>query len=201
MPRKSSKATLRPTGALTAQERVWAAIRAQREFDADSLFVATRQPVGVMRTYIGRLNKGAFIERIAPARRDRPARYALLNDVGVEAPRLDASGRVQGDPVHERLWRTVKILGEFTARDLIAVQPPGQAHIALNTVRCYCSALLKAGYVIKTRQHKTGVDARYRKIGSRCTGEKSPSIRADGSAIFDSKRDQVVWTREGGSQW
>jgi len=96
-------------GGLDKRDRIWSQIRHQREFSIrelhGSLGAVSKTSV---KKYIICLCASGHIQLMENT---RPMRYALINDCGIEAPRLRTDGSVvtQGD-ANENMWRTAKIL-------------------------------------------------------------------------------------------
>ena len=80
------------------------------------------------------------------------------------------------------MWRTIRMLGEFSATDVAAHSTAGSVDVPLETARAYCQLLARAGYLRCTVKAKPPArEARYRLI--RDTGPKPPRER----------RIRVVW--------
>lgn len=74
--------------------------------------------------------------------------YRLLRDTGFHAPRLKADGtpvKAGGSTVN--LWRSMRMLKQFSARDLAAHSTTTASEVTENHAKVYCSHLLAAGYL------------------------------------------------------
>ncbi len=187
-------------GGLTPRERLWAAIRRLHEFTAAELWgempVGARVSKGLIRDYLTGLEKAGFIERIA--REGRCLRYRLARDVGLEAPRV----RKDGSPVtqgrgREALWRTLKILGEFDARELAAAASLEDWPVSVAEAKEYCTYLARAGYLFPVEAGGPGRAARYRFNPRKNTGPKPPAIQRV-KRLYDPNLGRVVWQKEDG---
>ncbi len=185
-------------GGITPRERIWAAIRDLKTFTAGDLW--GEMPIGagiskdLIRDYLKGLENAGYLQRCG--RDGRQVRYRLAKDVGVEAPRV----RKDGTPVtqgrgREALWRTLKILGEFDARELAAAASTEQTPVSLAEAKEYCAYLHKAGYLILARAGGPGLPARYRFNPRRNTGPKPPAIQRV-KRLYDPNLGKVVWQKE-----
>jgi len=194
------------------RDEVWAAIRQRRRFtwrELDAACVMGR--TGIRKLLLGFLRGGFVALRAAPplgARSGGPKRAALcldaplvlVRDVGVEAPRLRPDGTaIQHGDVQERLWRTMKVLAEFSAADLaLHASLPGKP-IGARDARGYLKRLAEAGYLAARSQGLPGQGRRliYRFLRSRNTGPKPPTLLAAGG-VRDTNTGQIwrdgAWT-------
>ena len=75
--------------------------------------------------------------------------YRLHRDTGRDAPRLKADGSPAHEPVQDVLWRTIKILRQFTAAELAT--HVGMTHtVSGKLVKDYIRTLVRAGYLKDT---------------------------------------------------
>jgi len=74
--------------------------------------------------------------------------YRLLRDTGFHAPRLKADGTpVKSGSGSVNLWRSMRMLKQFSARDLAAHSSTSETEVTENHAKVYCSHLLAAGYL------------------------------------------------------
>lgn len=193
-------------GFLTAQEHVWAAIRARhaagRTFTLPDLGFDTKLSEGTVRGYLERLIAGGYIAatlrrpRSDAGKQFRHTPYRLVLDRGVIAPRLRKDGTPATNGLAaEQLWRTMKIIGEFDGRDLQLAASTVERQIALPHALQYIKALHHAGYLKLTAPHRGGRGrtlARYRFFPSMNTGPRAPMLQR-GGAVFDANKAEVVW--------
>lgn len=188
----------RPEG----RQVIWEAIRRRREFTISDLEDSTRINEETIRTYVTGLTRAGYLDREEPEQRPgerfQPSVWRLINDVGIEAPRVRRDGSVvtQGRG-REQLWRTMRILGEFDYREL-AVQASTEAHpIAMTEAQTYCQYLHRAGYLADIVPGGPNRPARYRLLMSRYSGPQAPQIQRI-RQVWDPNLQQVVWRpREG----
>jgi len=196
-------------GCLTAQEAVWAALRARHlrggtTFTTADLAFDTKLSEGTVRSYVERLLAAKIL--VAALRRPRSEAgkqfrhmpYRLVRDVGAIAPRLrkDGSEATNGRSA-EQLWRAMKIIGEFNGRDLQLAAGTEAHPVALSYTLQYVKKLLRAGYLKCTAKHRGGNGrtlARYRFLPSMNTGPRAPMIQRGGK-VFDANLAEVAWPR------
>ncbi|HBR96793.1 MAG TPA: hypothetical protein DD979_05380 [Gammaproteobacteria bacterium] len=124
--------------------------------------------------------------------------YTLKKDVGIDAPRVTASGEpvTQGDK-RRRIWQSIRILHKgFTYQEIISAASAAGSDVSHEDVRRYVQILSKAKYLKKCGP---GRPARYVLMPNRNTGPKPPMIQRNGD-VFDPNKNRVVYSREGGAQ-
>lgn len=151
-------------------------------------------PKGRVRDYITGLVAAGYLRPIEGA--PGPAvQYELIKDCGMEAPRVRKDGtEVTQGRGREQMWRTVKIIGDFTARDLAQAASTPAFTVAENTAKDYCTMLAGAEYLATTRKGSPGVPARYRLVQSRWTGPRAPMIQRL-KQLYDPNTGEVVYRR------
>lgn len=201
MPRKPVHLTAtaaRPQG----RDVIWAAIRKLGTFTTLDLEGETHVKEATIRTYVMGLERAGYLQRIdnAPGRIPgaiRAARWKLSNDVGVEAPRVTRQGKpVTQGGAREQMWRTMRILGTFTYRDLAIQASTETQPVAEDDAKSYCRYLDRAGYLRLTEKGGPGKLNVYRFITARYTGPKPPMVQRV-RQVFDPNLNQVVWTAGG----
>lgn len=188
------------------RQGVWEAIRALREFSVADLEHRTGTRAATIRTYVMGLERAGYIERIgrqstdakfARANQFQGLLYRLINDVGIEAPRVTRNGEpVTQGAAREQMWRTAKILSEFDARDLAIHASTEQQPVQLEDARSYTRYLHKAGYLAVIHRGAPGRFVRYRFLASRNTGPEAPQVQRI-KQVWDPNIGQVVWPRDG----
>lgn len=187
---------------------IWAAIRKLGTFTVLDLEGETRIKEATIRTYLTGLERARYLARIEDAPGTVPgafrrARWALINNTGAEAPRVTRRGETvtQGRP-REQMWRTMRMMGEFDARDL-AIHASTEDHpVSEADARHYTRYLHLAGYLVIRQPAKpgnrpgTGRLARYQLLASRYTGPQPPQIQRV-RQVWDPNLGRVVWPRGG----
>jgi len=192
MPRKPIH--LEMQGGKTPRQRIWQMVRATagKDFELNDV-----TPVGVTNDsacdYLQGLTGAGILTITRRARSDRTRqRWQLVNDPGVEAPRLRKDGQLvtQGS-VNEAIWGAMQALGGFTTRVLAEV-----AAVNEKTVKSYVYALRKAGYLTIEREDKHGgrkgsIQAEYRLLKSKVHGPRPPMITR-AKVVYDPNIHQIV---------
>lgn len=218
MARKAAR--LERAGALTPRDMIWAAIR---DLHAD---LACFSPVEIchlinrrrgevaaaeltlssVMNYIDGLlaAKPAYLERAAAAvygRKHPELRvYALVRDVGVDAPRVTRDGRpVTQGAGNEAMWLAMKTLKDFDCRELAAAASAGAVKVGLNSARMYCTWLTHAEYLVVTHKGTGHQGNRYRFMRSRDTGPRAPLVTGE-HEVIDANTAQVFYQGRKGCQ-
>ena len=184
-------------GAHGSREALWAAMRRLGRFTVRQVTDETRLGLDTARDYVRGLELAGYLARVGTVATGsgtvgaRAVVYELVRDVGVEAPRVRKDGtEVTQGRGREQMWRAMKVLGEFSARDL-AVHASTEAHpVSLKEAKHYIRYLVKAGYLAVVRT--TGLAWRYRLVHSKNTGPRAPMIQRV-RQVFDPNLGRVVW--------
>ena len=186
-------------------DAVWLSIRLLRRFTLRQLVRDSDAPRSTASTYLAALIASGYVKhtgsRVARRRligggsratHNRELTYELVRDVGVEAPRFGDTGRGR-----DQMWRTMKVMQEFTCRDLAIHATTEEVKVTLESARLYVHYLLKAQYLAVVSRGRGGRAAVYRLV--RNTGGKAPAIERDGGnsrRVFDPNVGRVVWPAE-----
>lgn len=172
--------------------------RSQGRFTITDIVMGTNAGRDTIRDYVMRLQRAGYI---AVAGNDggatgRAKVYRLVKRPA-EAPRLRRDGTEvnQGQP-REQMWRTAKIIKEFSPKDLAINASTEECQVSEIDAKDYCKYLLKAGYIAVKRPAKSGAAGRqaiYRFLSTRNTGPKAPMVQRV-KAVFDPNLGEVVWT-------
>lgn len=192
---------------LNAREAIWAEIRRRKTFTVEDLVAKTDVPAATVRTYVMGLERAGYIERTG---KDEGVKkrityvknqllaltYRLVRDTGAEAPRV----RRNGEPVtqglaREAMWRTMRILREFTWVELADIATTEDVAIDREDARKYCYSLKLAGYLVCIAPGKPGRPERYRFVPSRWSGPRAPMLQRV-RQVYDPNLKRVVWPRE-----
>ncbi|WP_431282700.1 hypothetical protein ACQW02_25385 [Humitalea sp. 24SJ18S-53] len=193
-PPRKRRPTLRPLARLTGRDAVWSIIRelAARpspEFTAHDIMARMTGGTAMVNDYIRRLAAAGIVEVLVPATRNTRGVYRLVQDHGVEPPRVNAAGTIDNTPSEqERLWQAMKVLRTFIVTDLLTstgIQAPG-------TVRSYVWNLTRAGYLAVVEPAGRGTFARYALLASRNTGPRAPAVRR-GGIVLDQNTGAQMW--------
>lgn len=168
------------------REVVWGAMRKLKRFTVSDLL--RDLGIGVtrrtMNRYCAGLERAGYLKR-TPPRGARAHEFALARDLGAEAPRITNTGReIAGTRKREDIWRTIRILKDFSLLELAAVIPG----LTKDNAKRYVRYLRLAGYVVM------GNDRRYRIIPAMCRGPRPPLIQR--GQVYDPNLRRVTWPRQ-----
>lgn len=179
--------TAKPQG----QDGIWAEIRRLTLFTPAEIRLNTEIPKKTITDYLRRLEAGGYIVKHASFA--ETSRYKLYRDAGHHAPRIrpDGSPVTQGGGVMN-MWRSMRMLGQFTPRDLAVHSTTDSVTVTAETAKAYCSMLLKARYLRVIRKAVPGKhQATYRFI--RNTGPLPPQIQRV-KQVYDPNLCAVTYT-------
>ncbi|WP_237673610.1 hypothetical protein [Vreelandella profundi] len=185
-----------------ARQAMWETLRALhndgRQITVDGVWagMGVTAPKSRVRDYLTGLEKAGYLLRDpGPYKTAQTITLTLTRDVGVEAPRVRKDGTVPtGGLGREQIWRTLKIIGVCTARELADAASTPQMDIAEATANEYLRFLAAAEYVAITRPGSPGVLTRYRLVLSRWTGPRAPMIQRT-KQLYDPNTGEVVYSR------
>lgn len=164
-------------------------------FTVTDVLMSSNARRDTVRDYVMRLLRGGYIEVAADdgGSTGRAKVYRLVKRQA-EAPHLRRDGSVasQGS-ARDQMWRTAKIIKEFTAKDLAIQASTEECQVEEADAKNYCQYLRKAGYLAVKRASQPGRQAVYRFLATKNTGPKAPMIQRV-RAVFDPNLRQVVWT-------
>lgn len=185
------------------REAVWETIRKMQRFTVHELHLETLLSKATIRDYVIGLTRAGYLKE--DGKKDGEATkmpaviYKLKRDIGIEAPRVKRDGtEVTQGRGREQLWRTIRILGEFTAKELAVTASTENHHVTFNEAKTYLLFLHKAGYVRcitpgkPGSQYTAGNLARYRSV--RHTGPKPPQVQRI-KQVYDPNLKKVVWPK------
>jgi len=183
------------------RETIWAEIRKTkgRPFSFREIWEVTTCSRDTVREYITALVAAGYVQKLSPL--DTPATpYKLVKDNGIEAPRVRRDGtEITQGRGREQMWRTMRILTEFSPKDLAIHAATDNMPISEVDAKNYVYHLHKAGYLamIATGKpgsvHTAGSQARYRFLSSKYTGPKPPMVQRV-KQVYDPNTGKVVWS-------
>lgn len=193
-------------GGKGSRQRVWEAIR--KHAGTFTLYQISRKANAddeTVYTYLRSLEKGGFLEGVKqPGAKIGTAekKWKLIRDNGVEAPRLKRDGTpvTQGLGT-EAMWRSMRIIGNFNARELAAHACASGVVVKESTAKTYVGALAAAGYLKVAEAAKLAspgkppVQARYALAPGKYTGPRPPMIQRT-KTLYDPNIGKVVWAEE-----
>ncbi|MEX2126933.1 MAG: hypothetical protein WD871_01645 [Xanthobacteraceae bacterium] len=179
------------------QDGYWKVIRTLGgggvEFTASDVDGETNAPLSSVSQYMRRLVRGGFLierpMRGSGQRRERP--YKLRRNPPAEAPRLRQDGTPCPPRKQDQMWRAMRSLRTFTARDLAFAATTPECKVPVRSALRYASELTRAGYLVRTGALGSHAGMMYRLKPGMNTGPLSPVILAT-YAVFDRNRKEIV---------
>lgn len=178
----------------TGRDALWATMRRMREFSRQDLVKVTDQPFETVKDYVRGLLRAGIVEATGELQHDgfsnrsQRAVYRLVNDCGVDAPRVRRDGSLLPPLGRDRMWRSMRILKEFSPLDVAVAATLEAAPVAEEEARSYCLYLMRAGYLVEVEKGR-----RYRFLPSAYTGPRSPMIRRI-KDVVDGNTGEVKWS-------
>jgi len=187
MARGRKPASLTPAGRGNNRDRIWAQIRADRQgMTVRALADALRIHQTTVLSYLRGLTAAGYLEQTDGGV------YALIRDTGVEAPRVTCSGAtVTQGAAREQMWRTMRILGPFTAVDLAAMASTDEHPVAVTDADSYARHLCRAGYLTQVDQRPV----RWSMPRHAWTGPRPPVVQRT-KVVWDANRGAIAWHDE-----
>ena len=192
-------------GDVPPRQYIWDAIRQLNHAGAPITMASIQTEMGLecvrrvkqhrIVDYLRNLAAGGYIERTNVSKRPgERAEYTLLRDVGIEAPRVRRDGTCPPPPGREQMWRTLKIIGDFTGAELADAASTVHQPVAKTTADEYITMLVRADYLSVVTPASPGVPGRYRLVPSRWTGPMAPQIRRT-KEMYDPNTGTVIYSR------
>lgn len=191
---------------------IWTVIRRLKTFDIDDLQLAVRLEKHSIYDYITGLKNAGYLDAASwdadvPICAREKITYTLINDAGVDAPRV----RKDGTPVtqgqsRQQMWNAMQVLKKFCAADLAFNASTPECRVCESEAKNYVGALHRANYLKLQSPSKpghkkgTGKQANYTLIPTMWTGPHPPQIQRT-KQVYDPNLRRVVWARvEGGAE-
>lgn len=186
---KRKPAHLEMVGGKAPRQRVWEAIRANRQgFTRYQIARRSGLDDSTVKSYLIALMKGGYVTPVRAFARMEEVTYHLVKDNGVEAPNLNSKGQpTKVGLATEAIWRTLRILGASSIAQIASYASACGSPIAPATVDRYCADLLRAGYLERA-------EGGYQLLPRRYTGPKPPIVqKREHRQVYDPNIDRVVW--------
>ena len=189
--KRRDKVVLELSGMMTDREKLWQAIRHLRSFTTLELAVASKvdRASSKPKDYIVSLVRAGIVRcepQICPG---TFARYELVRDTGVDAPRVRKDGSLLPDSGQSRMWAAMKVLRVFSVRELAVNASLPEAPVLESTARAYCKWLVRGRYLVILAGQAKGDVTRYR--FARDTGARAPQVLGV-KQLYDPNVDKVV---------
>lgn len=200
--KKRKPAQLEMVGGKGSRQRAWEALRKfDKPFTTIDLMRRTKIHEDTLGTYLRSLELGGFLEATfkGDTANHQKKYWNLIKDNGMEAPRLTRDGKpVQQGQGNESMWRAMRMMSQFNARELAAHASTSSHSVTDRTAQSYVKALYAAGYLTLVKEAVAGQGAkgaRYRLAPSMNTGPRPPMIQRTKS-VYDPNTNKVVWKQE-----
>lgn len=185
-------------GGRSKNQRIWDAIRGLREgFTAWDVAHRSDVEIPTVKATLKQLRRGGFIEPRPDRGCREKARYTLIRDQGVEAPRLDRNGRPSTHGMgYEQMWRTLRMCGDVNYLELASLASTEVVAVSPTEAGHYLKHLARAGYVVITTPGRGRYSAtRYRAVPGRYSGPRPPMVLRTHS-VYDPNVGEVVWQED-----
>lgn len=120
-------------------------------------------------------------------------RYKLIKDCGQQPPQIDGKGSIKPTAANDLIWRTLRILKNCNAHQIVASGSTPDTELKISNVRQYLRALYQAGYLKTMSTRHPRALASYQLIKN--TGPKAPKIMR-GKKIYDGNLGIIVYDPE-----
>ena len=145
------------------RDAVWSEIRGQRTFTVRSLRDATDIPPKTIRDYLQGLEAARIVERLDRHDAFGATKFKLIEDRGVHAPRVRKDGgEVEQGRATEAMWVAMRMLSQFSVRDLVLHASTETTPVTEVHAKDYCKHLAKARYLRVVKAGGPGKPAVYR---------------------------------------
>lgn len=187
MRRKKKQAPLLTlaTPAPTDREKMWAAMRQEKTFTLGRIAYLAGCSKHKVQDYMRGLMASGYVRKHDDAKLFTKAEYTLTKDTGVDAPRVRKDGTELPASGRSRMWNTMRVLGVFTADELVNAASLPEAPIAASEAAYYCRWLAQGGYLASCGDGWQFIPAKF-------TGAKAPQILRV-KALFDPNLGTVVY--------
>lgn len=188
---KRKPAQLELIGGKSSRQRIWEQIRAMKtDFEMYPIARAASVDDETLRTYLGCLKAGGYVEVVKRKRYDKTIYRRTQKDNGVEAPRLNRKGEpVKQGLISEAIWRTLRILDNLDAAQILSHVEAANHETTMAYVKRYLGSLKKAGYlqvVLKGNPHRLEV---IRLVKN--TGPRAPQVQRV-KTVYDPNLNEVM---------
>ncbi|SNS38714.1 hypothetical protein SAMN06265365_1603 [Tistlia consotensis] len=191
-----------------SRDAIWSAVRRLVQFTVPQLAGETNMHRDTIKSYVAGLEAAGYVRRVGLQESRSGAygvkggapfpaiAYLLVRDVGVEAPRVRRNGtEVRQGGARDQMWRAMKMIGEFSTRDLAVHASTEATPVSEVDAQDYVKHLARAGYLAVVRPGKPGTQATYRFLKSRNTGPRAPMVQRV-KTVWDPNLGETVWAQE-----
>lgn len=168
---------------------IWTYIRKVKNITVKDMAFDTGLDVSSVRDYLRGLTNAGYLEE---AKSPKGSVFSLVKDVGVDAPRVRKDGtKVTQGQGSLNMWRTMRILRRFSARDLAIAASTETCEVLESSAERYIRHLCRAGYLRQDGAYHLFLPQMF-------TGPKPPMVQRV-RRVWDQNLNQVMWSEDGGS--
>ncbi|NMZ13981.1 hypothetical protein HBO07_22115 [Pseudomonas proteolytica] len=173
------------------QQRVWDKLReCQGRISSNLISRKTGIHYRTVKRYMISLKKEGYLEQVGMYFGE--PLYNLVKDSGVDFPKIIVGKKESyKETAKEIMWRGVRILGEFSAIDLVSLADVSTP-IKLSTAQRFIKHLNRAGYFDLVGKPRPGTLSRYRLRRAMNAGPKTPIVQCGGQ-VFDPNFGKVFY--------
>lgn len=176
------------------RKMIWAVIRELKNFTVRNIEDRTKILPRTITSYLQSLEKAQIISKKVVYAEGRGCLrtnvYNLKKDLGVNAPVVNKNGSLIEDSHQSRIWRAIRILKNFTLKDIVATASQDDDPVSLTATDQYLNYLKKAGYLSKKNNEKV-----FHLNLTMNKGIQAPQIQRI-RQIYDPNIDAIVWNSE-----
>lgn len=177
----------------------WEIIRELKRFTIRDVDRRSNVHLATVRDFVRRLERGGYLRRDAEQTAEGIVYELIRDQPEVPALRRDGTPARQKGLGQEQMWRAMKMLRDFDARDLAFAASTDDEQIRIATAQSYIKHLHRVGYLAVVQPAKTGTAgrpgsgslARYKLLPSKRTGPLAPMIQRT-HFVFDPNLNRVV---------
>lgn len=181
------------------RQGIWTAIRAfglKTPWTVRELRNETYCTLDQVRDYAEALVSAGYLIKITDI---KPAKYALIKDIGRFAPRVTRNGsKVTQGRNRELMWSAMWVMKIFRPKDLAITCSQADCLVSETDAKDYIGHLYKAGYLLLNRKSTPGKQAEYRVNPKKYTGPLPPMVQRI-KQVYDQNEKRVVWDSKGGA--
>lgn len=175
------------------RQAIWSMIRDLKKFTISELQAATTMRIQSVREYCQGLAAAGFIE-LDPAMQGKkatpgkPLVWILKRDCGVDAPVVRKDGTLVTRSCRRlQMWRTMKVLVQFSLRDLVVHASLEDSVVDEGDAKDYLNHLCHAGYLVRRK------NGQYLFLRSQNTGPQAPMVQKV-KQVWDPNLSKVMWS-------
>lgn len=201
MKNKKNRKPMDKLNGYDSREAMWAVIRSIKTFTVRELREETTLEISTVRDYVTGLCAAGYLEKDGTKPSGSAGKgiganavvYKLVKDAGVDTPRVRKDGtKVTQGQGRLNMWRTMRMIGNFTAKELAVNASTPDCIIKESTASDYAHHLCLAGYLRNQGN-------RYLFKKTSYTGPKPPMIQRV-KRVWDQNLKKVMWREDGGRQ-